>query len=417
MGKTVWGHLRALGDRFGARVAISDSSSRWHRPATSDRTRDVAQMCELLIDHPTLEGDSLRWSAKLLRPSKTPEEIWFKLPKIYSRFVTKRADPFIVATLFAAAESAPVLRVKGASISHTLLRNLTEFQYVWRAWRGFKLTKIEAEIEPDGASAVGPAIAAFSGGIDSSFTVYRHSKALSRELQNLTTAMMVHGFDIPLHDDVGFNGAAERARRMLASLGVSLITMKTNARDFCADWEMTHGAAVAAALTLLSREFSVGLIASSGTYHLPLIPWGSNPLTDPMLGSREFTIVHDGANSSRLDKVRALGDWPGALKDLRFCWQNKPPDANCGHCLKCILTALEFKCIGIEPECFITPITDSTIVEGLSRYISDPHGDICFREVLDTALVQRMAEPWLPALHDAIQRLRPAIQETISSNV
>ena len=81
-----------------------------------------------------------------------------------------------------------------------------------------------------------------------------------------------------------------------------------------------------------------------------------------------------------------------------------PADGNCGRCLKCILTALEFKCAGVEPECFATPISDAQIVETLSRYVTDPHGDICFREVLDAAVEGGLTGAWLPVLQRVLPR-------------
>ena len=159
---------------------------------------------------------------------------------------------------------------------------------------------------------------------------------------------------------------------------------------------------MAAVLTLLSGKFSTGLIAATGTYRLPMIPWGSNPLTDPMLGSRKFEIVHDGAGASRLDKVRLLCNWPEGVKQLRFCFQNTPPDGNCGRCMKCILTALEFRCAGVEPGCFTEPVTDAMILEALDRYEPNAVGDFYFHEVLDAALAEGRTDAWVPKLKSAI---------------
>ena len=332
----------------------------------------AGSVCELLVRKPEIENDAVRCSAQLSRPGTAPIDIWFKLPKEHMDAVTSRADPFIIASVFAAADTGSTLKVSGAPASPSLLRNLGEFQQVRRAWYGADIAPIECETLPEEPRGDAPAIAAFSGGVDSAFTIYRHNRDRERpDRQRVTAALFVQGFDIPLDDQVGFHGAFERAARMLDGLGVTLIPMQTNVRTMCPDWEHMHAAAVAAALTVLSGHFATGLIAASATYRLPLIPWGSNPLSDPMLGSRRFAIVHDGAASSRLEKVRALSEWPAA-KELRFCFRRTPADANCGQCLKCILTALEFKCVGVEPECFDAPISDAQIVETLSRYVTDP---------------------------------------------
>ena len=364
--------------------------------------KTVSRECELVVSPPVIDDESIVCSAQLQRPGKSSTQIWFKLPKQHRLGVTRRADAFIIAALLSAAETASVLRVKGAPASPSLLRNLEEFQHVWQAWRGFKVVEVDAATGPAESRADRPAIAAFSGGVDFAFTIWRHAKDLRSQRQDVTAALMVHGFDIPLHDYAGFGGALARARRMLDSVDIPVIPIQTNIRALFPDWELSHGMAVAAVLTVLSGKFATGLIASAGTYHLPLIPWGSNPFTDPMLGSSSFVIVHDGASTSRLNKVRALCRWPEAIKELRFCFQNTPSDGNCGRCLKCILTVLEFKCTGIEPDCFSERITDGIIVETLSNYMPDPHGDLCFREVLDAALTQGMKEPWVPLLQDVL---------------
>jgi hypothetical protein len=121
-----------------------------------------------------------------------------------------------------------------------------------------------------------------------------------------------------------------------------------------------------------------------------------------MLGSLDFPLFHEGGGATRLDKVRTLCDWPEALEHLRFCWQLDPPDGNCGRCMKCVLTALEFRCAGVEPGCFARPVTDDVIIEALGRYEPDAFGDIFFREVLDAALAQDMTDPWIPSLQRVV---------------
>lgn len=353
--------------------------------------------CELRINSPSIVGEQVHLTADLVRPNHATAQIWFTVPKRHRWSITRRADPFLLAAFIPAATTASLLKVTGAPASASLLRNLAAFQDVWQTWRGFKTTAIEAFTAPDEIRENGPAIAAFSGGVDSSFTVYRHTSPLPNR-HALKAALMVHGFDIPLTDSAGFRRAAERARRMLESVGVPLILMQTNAREFLADWEMMHGTAVAAALTFFSKAYTTGLIASTGTYSLPLIPWGSNPLTDPLLGSRRFALEHDGAHSSRLDKVRALCGWPEGLRGLRFCFQNLPAEGNCGKCLKCILTALEFRCCGVDPECFSEPVSDNRIMDALLNYRADPFGDAYFKEARDTAVARGMPDPWVPLL-------------------
>ena len=394
-------HMRRMLDRFGPFLGWSRSVKESRARLKPEKRKSTA--CELSINAPTVDNGILHCSAHLSIPGNEPQEVWFKLPSQHLPAITRRADPFIIATLFPAIQSGRALRVTGAPASRSLLRNLTEFQNVWRAWRGLSVVKIDAESEPDVGPIDGPSLASFSGGVDSAFTLYGYAgKRRDRRAHAGLTALMVHGFDIPVDDFGGFGRAAERARQMLEDIDVPLILMRTNVRTIFSDWELSHGTAVAAALTLLSSKFSTGLIPSTGTYQLPLIPWGSTPLTDPMLGSRNFEILHDGAGASRLEKIRLLCNWPEGMKRLRFCFANTPPDGNCGRCMKCILTALEFRCAGADPDCFAEPVTDEIILEALDRYEPNPFGDFYFHEVLKTALAEGRTDVWVPKLESAM---------------
>lgn len=51
--------------------------------------------------------------------------------------------------------------------------------------------------------------------------------------------------------------------------------------------------------------YARALIPSTYRYD-ELLPWGSQPLTDPLLGTSRLTIVHDGADFSRADKIGTI---------------------------------------------------------------------------------------------------------------
>ena len=78
-----------------------------------------------------------------------------------------------------------------------------------------------------------------------------------------------------------------------------------------------HGAILASFLHLLAGGYSTGLVASSHAYETLRFPWGSNPLTDPMLASRSISIVHDGCDVTRWEKADLLADWETAMRRLR----------------------------------------------------------------------------------------------------
>ena len=348
-----------------------------------------------------------RWAAVLRSPASGEHVLWFEGGPRERELLTTQADPFVLGFLYLAMGEGLPLRIQGAPASPSLLANLTEFQIAWNAWRGFSRIEIDAKEERE---AVGPgdrsALAAFSGGIDAAYTVHRHRTGLAgRQRRDLHAAVFVHGIDVP-HDDLeGFHGASERAARLLEGSGVPLLSIRTNLRAFENDWEMAHGLAVAASLTALSRGIAAGLIASSGTYSPLLAPWGSNPVTDRLMGSRGFEIVHDGTEASRFGKVRALSQWPQALRFLRYCWMTFQRDRNCGRCPKCVLSQAMFRCLDLAPECLDAPRPEAEFCAALRSFPADPASDPVLGELLRFARSAGLGGPWVEALESAVERL------------
>jgi len=172
---------------------------------------------------------------------------------------------------------------------------------------------------------------------------------------------MIHGFDIPESEPETFLSAFRRSRRILENLGLQSYRLKTNLRHlekvFGCDWEYeTHGIWLAATLACLEPFFSRTLIPSSYPYHLPVLPWGSNTMTDPLFASDENNLWHDGAAFDKFDKVRAFARHPVIQENLRVCWEGAQLDRNCGQCFKCVTTQACFWASGVpHPKCFNTP--------------------------------------------------------------
>ncbi len=334
--------------------------------------------------------------------------LWYRVPAGHLSAITKGPDPFVLGTLFKAMRESTDLTVHG-DVSPTLMQNLEEFQEAWACWRPKVYSKIEIsadqEREQPLSSNSDAALMSFSGGVDSAFTAFRHRTGRGGRLtRNLQAGIMVHGFDIPLEQISIFERAAQRSAKMLSSLGMTLIPVVTNIREIGGNWEDVHGAAVASCLTLFQGGYSTGLMASTEPYTNLVLPWGSNPLTDRLMSSHAFRIVHDGAAFSRCDKIREIAHWPEALQYLRVCWQGDRKDRNCGRCEKCIRTILNFRAVGLGlPECFAEDVSDSQIlrVNGLN-----PVQLAYFEEILATAKAAPISESWVAALEQCVRQNR-----------
>ncbi len=350
-------------------------------------------------------------SVTIEAPDQARHQLWYRLPAHYSSLITPSCDPFVVATLLLAMRWSAPIKVHG-QVSPSLLQNLEEFQAAWSAWEpdSYHPIEINADMEQEQppADSLDKAIVAFSGGVDSCFTVFRHRTGrCGRWQRNLQAALMVHGFDIPLEARQEFTNAAEKARALLATVGVDLIPMATNFRQLPLDWEDAFGTAVGSCLMLLQSGYRTGLIASSFPYQALSLPYGSNPITDWMLSSNAFKIVHDAAAFPRLEKMREIVNWPEALSSLRVCWQGSQGDRNCGRCEKCVRTILNFRILGVGlPECFEEDITDDQI-----RNIRVTAGPLTEMErVLAAAQLAGISDSWVQALETCIRHNQPGAE-------
>jgi hypothetical protein len=332
-------------------------------------------------------------------------QLWYQVPEEFAPRLTDRCDPFVVATVMLAMRQADALRVHG-EVSASLVRNLEEFQAIWSNWRKcYRSVPIQASSEQEAVSVPFEkrAITAFSGGVDSCFTAWWHCTGHSgKRQQPLQAGLMVHGFDILLQEKIAFVGAATRSDRILSSLGLELIPIATNFREVIPlDWEDVFGTAVVSSLMLFQGYYTTGLVPASHPYKALEFLYGSNPVSDPFLGSDSFRIVHDGAGSDRATKIRAISEWSEALQYLRVCWEGDKKDRNCGRCEKCIRNILNFRVVGIEhPPCFDRPVSDAEI-----RALKVGGGAlIALQNLYHSALEENVQASWVSALSACIKR-------------
>lgn len=260
-------------------------------------------------------------------------------------------DCYLPALSMLAMAEGMDIHVHGRA-SQQALMNAIEFQRVWLKWQPRRFKRL-AHIEVDEIavpSLLRPrrAIQAFSGGLDAIFTTWFHKIGGEPDARlPIDRAVFVHGFDIALKDREGFSISLAKGKEILDTVGVEMSALRTNLRGAIAiGWETFHGAAIAAALGQFSNNYTHATIGSGGAYDGLHLPWGSTPITDHLMSGARISFVHDGAGFDRSEKVKAIANWPIALKNLRVCWRNSDKSKNCGVCEKCIATALAFKAWG-----------------------------------------------------------------------
>ncbi|MCJ7526050.1 MAG: hypothetical protein MUP71_12645 [Candidatus Aminicenantes bacterium] len=296
----------------------------------------------------------------------TRKHLWYRVEAQRESELTLHADAFVMGILQIAMHAGEDLQVHG-TVSPSLLRNLEDFQRAWAVWKPeyYRSITVRADVEKE-FSEPGrhEAICCFSGGVDSSFTAYRHARGQSTRFPYpLRTAVLVQGFDIPLKDTAYYESACAKVTRQLDSLGIGLYRVATNFKELSIFWPHAFGTGVASVLSLFQRRYGLGLIAQGVPYssYQNLVE-GSNPLTDPLLSSAAFQIVPDGSGFQRWEKIQAISGWPEGMEHLRVCWEGEKKDSNCCDCEKCIRNILTFRALGLPlPKAFPTDPTDERI--------------------------------------------------------
>ena len=329
-----------------------------------------------MIIHPVekaADKEGVRLSARIeFEAGDAPavDTLWYEFLDCDEAFFSGGADGFVTALLLLAMARGEDLRVRGA-LSSRLLQGLTEYQRVFHAWfpGRFACVAIECEgvREPHSGGIPAGVGAAFSGGVDSSFTLLSHLPADADGARGaIDYALFVHGMDIPLHDADTFAVASQRYHDELAALGVRLLTARTNVRQFVdvLPWELMHGTALGSVALMLDRLLGRFYIPASFSND-DLLPWGSHPLTDPLMSTDTLEVIHDGC-ALRVDKIARVANWAPARSWLRVCWERPDARRNCCRCYNCVLTMASLDIAGHLADCATFPeALDRSRIRGL----------------------------------------------------
>jgi hypothetical protein len=315
-------------------------------------------------------------------------------------------DLALVAVIFPAMRQGSDVYVDGP-VSWSLLTRLEQFQSAWAKLLPDRYRRVgvsaRAVVNGEGLRRR-DAVVLFSGGVDSTFTLWRHhGNHLGPASRPIVLGLFIHGFDIPLDAEKAFLEAAHNARQTLSAIGVPLALVRTNWRDTCClDWEREHGAGMTTCLWQYRGAVGAGLVASGPDYANITRTWGSNPTTDPLLSSDDFELVHDGAGFSRTEKVAMIAEWRIAADRLRVCWEGEMTGRNCGRCEKCTRTKLNFMAAGKRlPSSLPEPPTALRIL-ALETFNLEQFRQL--QDILNMARENRVRSAWVTYLDLAIRK-------------
>lgn len=263
------------------------------------------------------------------------DEYWFEFPAELADSISDSGNPWLVCLAPVAATLGESLRL-ALPVDRALAVNVSEVMAIWKHWYPrLRVAPIVAPSETPLPTGRRKTAMFFSGGVDSFFTLLHNEPPQNGGLP-ADDLIMIHGFDILLESEDAFTRHRRRLERVASETGKMLVPVSMNLRrtrlrdlPMAALW---HGCALASVALLLEKRYERVLIAASND--IPnLGPWGSHPLTDPLLSTSSTAVVHDGAAFSRRDKLSFLTGFDVALRSLRVCSQDT--SENCGACEKC----------------------------------------------------------------------------------
>ena len=292
-------------------------------------------------------------------------KVWWKVPGITGLPLPPVLDSLIAGHLLWAAKLGQDLVVHGA-ISRGGLYNLGQLLETRRRLSPQRYPRV-IELIPETVVSLRPqgdpgsAIAALSAGLDSTFTVVRHARRLAGEASyRLGGAVMVHGFDAKVDQVDRFAAMRKRVERLARWLDLPLFTVVTNSKEYGGHSAWPHSAIplTAAALSLFSGRFGVGLVSGGTPHGSPRFGVSHPAILDELVSNDCFRVVTDGSAFGRTDKIEALLPFPEAIEGIKVCWEGDDPSRNCGRCQKCVITRLNFLAAGMpNPPCFDTPLS------------------------------------------------------------
>ncbi|MCF8261482.1 MAG: hypothetical protein K9J12_11965 [Melioribacteraceae bacterium] len=301
----------------------------------------------IVVESPILSEDGLRLDCTIHYDANS-YNIYFESDSI-------RLNPNMESILSLLLLPAMVLKKQietTETVSESFHSNLQNIQSIYRQWfihqqlQEFSITNLPIR---KNEQQKGKRIATFfSGGVDAFYTLIKNNSIL-------TDIVFIRGFDIHQSNKYMLEKSSELIAKAGREFDKNVITIDTNARLFIdkfITYGKSHGAILASVSHLLTNEIGMFFIPSTDPYGA-LVPYGSHPLLDPMWSSDRIKIIHDGCESTRLEKLKVISKNEFALNNLRVCFAKKEnqKEFNCCTCEKCVRTMIGLHALGVLEKC------------------------------------------------------------------
>lgn len=276
---------------------------------------------------------------------KKEEEAWFAVAPEYAPYLTDdRADAFVVGFLTTAMRLGEDI-VCDTPITKRLYYQLTQYLIPSTAANmdSYRSIAIHAPVTNAVLPCEGAVVTGCTGGVDSMYTIMTHMDPDEPGLK-LTHLLCANVGTLESdHNSELLQYMAEKTRSGIAKdLGLSVVAVDSNIQLLQQERYLAVSSfRLPSAVLALQKLFRVFL--HSGTYEFSrfaFVPENSAYYELLILSCLETdctTFYSTGSQVTRIQKLRALSDFPMARKYLHPCIYVQRSN-NCGRCGKCVRT-------------------------------------------------------------------------------
>lgn len=202
----------------------------------------------------------------------------------------------------------------------------------------YRPMKIKAPLRAEKVNSRGAVATAFSGGVDSMYTIMTHGAESPYPITHLTN------FNLGVFEGAdyrkGFRKACANAKAFADEMGLGFVGLDSNISEVLPEryldvypFRLLGGA-------MAMQGFLGGYLLSSsfdlGAFHFDLHTAGSYEyLLTHCAQTESLSVYNSGAQCKRMEKMRAISQWEPARRWLHFCIFGMPGSRNCGKCKKC----------------------------------------------------------------------------------
>ncbi len=285
-----------------------------------------------------------------------PERLWYRLDEKYADTLSDNHNAFLGSLLVMAMFFKEDVHVKG-NISGQLLYNLREYQRTLHFWRPdwFSVVNVTCDTIVSGTTnfAVSGSMCSYSGGIDSSHTLWTHLP----KNEPLTDFQVTHALHIPGFDTDGESLETQKLKidtytKGLEAEGVALVVVWSNTRafhqfDFGEEKGYFAWGSNVAGTSLLFENLVNRFYFSADNQHDDPIALTINHTLLPLLSTDNLKVVLDGGTISKYEKISDIAQWESTYDKLMVCYKSPDGLHNCDTCVKCIRTTAVLETLGV----------------------------------------------------------------------